>query len=80
MASEPEVAVTVTVDVTGWVLPPPPDDPPPDDPLPHAVRRLSPIAVAAKRAKSWRRRRFLRPKQEMAAASSASGNSGPERR
>jgi hypothetical protein len=74
--SDPDVAVTVTVDVTAVDPPPPPDGPPPEDPLPHAVRMLRVIRPTAKSAKSCRRRRFLRPMQQKAAANSASGNNG----
>ena len=65
LLSVPEVPVTVTVEVTGCVPPPHP----PSTPNP-----------AAPTASISNRRRFLNPKQQIATASAAPGNSAPEPR
>jgi len=67
--SEPDVAVTVTVEVTGWIggavvvpllLPQQP------------LSRPSPMKATVSSKSSWMRRRFLQPKPHKRAASAAS--------
>ena len=72
----PEVAVTVIVEVTGWVMPPPlPPEPEPELPPPQPMSRPSPIVQTARIDRVCRRRIFLKPRQNRTAAS-AVGNRG----
>jgi hypothetical protein len=73
----PEVAVMVIVEVTGWELPPPPPPPEPELelPPPQPLSRPRPIMQTASINSICKRRRFLKPMQNSAAAS-AVGKSG----
>jgi hypothetical protein len=70
----PAVAFTVTVAVTGVTVVEDPLDPP------HPFRRLRPSMPTASSSIVRMRRRFLRPRQQRAAASIAEGNNGRELR
>jgi hypothetical protein len=72
--SVPDVAVTVTVEVTGCVPPPPPPLPDP----PHPPSTPDPAAPTASSTSISTRRRFLNPKQQTITATAAPGNSAPE--
>jgi hypothetical protein len=65
-ASEPEVAVTVTVEVTGAGV---------DAPPPHPPRKPNPAALTASSIKNSNRRRFLHPRQQIASARVVPGSS-----
>ena len=67
--SAPDVAVTVTVDVTGC-------EPPPLEEPPQPVNRLSPPTLTASNSSNCKRRRFLMPKQQSAIASAEPGMNG----
>lgn len=72
--SEPDVAVTLNVEVTGCtggvvdVVPPPLP--------PHPLRSPSPMKTTASTNRPWKRRRFLKPNPHRMAASAASGRNG----
>lgn len=79
--SEPDEAVTVTVCVFGrGVGPPPPQlltqPPPPPPPPPQLVSSPRPATPNTTRRSIWRRRRFLKPKQQSATANADAGKSG----
>lgn len=74
---EPDVAVTVIVEVTG-VTPPPP--PPPVPPPPQPESRAKPPAAIAISSTSWKPRRFFQPKMHSESARTVAGNSGREPR
>jgi hypothetical protein len=68
--SAPDVAVTVTVEVTGGAV----DDP--DDPPPQPLRRFKPAALSARSSSTCSRRRFLIPNPQSAMAKADSGSTG----
>jgi hypothetical protein len=68
--SAPDVAVTVTVEVTGVGV----DGP--DDPPPQPLRRPKPAALSAKSKSIGKRRRFLNPNQQSVMAKAVSGSIG----
>jgi hypothetical protein len=73
--SDPDAAVTVIVEVTGWIGTPTCEDPDP----PHPETRLKPTTAAA-RPRSIGKRRFLQPKQQIARASEEPEKNGLKRR
>lgn len=68
--SEPEVAVTVMVEVTGE------EPPPPGDPAPHPVSRPMPAKLTASSKSTGRLRRFLQTRQHNAIARADPGSNG----
>lgn len=72
--SDPDVPVTVTVDVTGCD----PPEPPTLDVAPHPLSRPRPATLTASSRSICQRRRFLNPKQHSTAASAEAGSSGME--
>jgi hypothetical protein len=66
--SDPEVAVTVTVDVTGPGL---------DDPPPHPLRRVRAPRQTVQSSIAWIARRLFHPRQQMAMAKVAPGRAEP---
>jgi len=67
--SEPDVAVTVIVDVTGRVSPPPPDPAPPQP----SLSRPRPATLTASSKSICKCRRILKQKQQIKAASATPG-------
>jgi hypothetical protein len=77
--SVPDVAVTVTVDVTGCVPPPPP--PPPELPPPHPFASPTPARPTASTTSIGQLLRLFHPTQQKATATAVSGQNGiPPRR
>lgn len=76
--SDPDVAVTVMVVVTGCEPPPPP--PLAEAPPPHPLNRLKPATLTTSNRSICKRRRFLKPKQNKTAASAETGRNGLESR
>ena len=76
--SDPEVAVTVTVDVTGCEPPPPPPPLEADPPPPQLVSRPKATTLTASTINICKRCRFLKPKQHSAAARAEPGSKGRE--
>jgi len=74
--TEPDVAVTVIVEVTGGEVPPAPEPPP----LPQPVSRLQGTTLIARANRTFKQLRFLKPRQQSANANATAGNTGPESR
>jgi hypothetical protein len=70
--SDPEVAVTVTAEITGGGL----DDPLPEDPPPHPLSKPNPAMLTPSRNMNCRLPLFLKPIKQSAPASATAGNSG----
>jgi hypothetical protein len=68
--SAPDVAVTVTVELTGGAF----DDP--DEPPPQPLRMSKPAALSARSNSTCSRRRFLNPNPQSATAKADSGSIG----
>lgn len=69
----PDVAVTVTVDVTGLVVVVVDDPPQPEN-------RAKPATLTASSKRSCSRLRFLKPRKQSAIANVAAGKNGPDLR
>jgi hypothetical protein len=69
--SDPDVAVTAIVEVTGWIGLLAED-------TPHPLSKFRPAMLTASSTSICKRRRFFQPKQTRAAVNPASGNSGLE--
>jgi hypothetical protein len=77
----PDVAVTVTVDVTGCE-PPPPPPPPVEEPAPppQLVSRPRLATLTASSRSTCKHRRFFQPKQHSATARAEPGSNGRDSR